>query len=97
VTAAVLSRAPGDAAWANADGGVIAPTIPIVAVGAIPPDLNIDALRHLELLRLDRIGEKRCNDTNGSTFSPAAVIFLQHIRWRTHRAGNETAARAFSM
>jgi hypothetical protein len=25
------------------------------------------------------------------------VIFLQHIRWRTHRAGNETAARAFSM
>jgi len=44
VTAAVLSRAPGDAAWANADGGVIAPTIPIVAVGAIPPDLNIDAL-----------------------------------------------------
>jgi len=111
VTAAVLSRAPGDAAWANADGGVIAPTIPIVAVGAIPPDLNIDALRHLELLGLDRIGgrrsrqhrcgcrhgEKRCNDTNGSTFSPAAVMFLQHIRWRTHRAGNETAARAFSM
>jgi hypothetical protein len=80
----VLSRAPGGAAWANADSGVIAPTIPIVAVGAIPPDLNIDALRHLELLGLDRIGgrrsrqhrcgcrhgEKRCNDTNGSTFKP---------------------------
>jgi hypothetical protein len=90
----VLSRAPGDAAWANADGGVIAPTIPIVAVGAIPPDLNIDALRHLELLGLDRIGGRRSRQHR---FSPAAVIFLQHIRWRTHRAGNETAARAFSM
>ena len=41
-----------DAVWANADGGVITPTIPIVAVGAVPPDLNIDALGHLELLGL---------------------------------------------
>ena len=50
--AAALSWADGDAAWANADGGVIAPTIHIVAVGAVPPDLNIDALGHLELLGL---------------------------------------------
>src|SRR5262249_19934314 len=50
--AAALSWADGDAAWANADGGVIAPTIPIVAVVAIPPDLYIDALGHLELLGL---------------------------------------------
>jgi hypothetical protein len=44
---AALSWADGDAAWADADGGVIAPTIPIVAVVtvvAVPPDLNIDAL-----------------------------------------------------
>src|SRR5438034_2065403 len=55
--AAALSWADGDAAWANADGGVIAPTIPIVAVGAVvavPPDLNIDALGHLEVLGLGR-------------------------------------------
>ena len=53
--AAALSWADGNAAWANADGGVIAPTIPIVAVGAVvavPPDLNIDALGHLEVLGL---------------------------------------------
>jgi hypothetical protein len=31
-------------AWANADGGVIAPTIPIVAVVAVPPDLNCHGL-----------------------------------------------------
>jgi len=37
--ASALSRANGDAAWANADGGVIAPTIPIVAVLAVQPDL----------------------------------------------------------
>src|SRR6266545_3597765 len=54
--AAALSWADGDAAWANADGGIIAPTVPIVAVGAvvaIPPDLNID-LGHLEVLGLGR-------------------------------------------
>jgi hypothetical protein len=54
--AAALSWADGDAAWTNADGGVIAPTIPIVAIGAVPPDLNIDALRHLEALGLGRSG-----------------------------------------
>src|SRR5438552_10861501 len=52
--AAALSRADGDAAWANADGGIIAPTIPIVAVVAVSPDLNIDALGHLEFLGLGR-------------------------------------------
>src|SRR6266498_1295446 len=52
--AAALSWADGDAAWANADGGVIAPTIPIVAVVAVPPDLNVDALGHLEVLGLRR-------------------------------------------
>ncbi len=48
--AAALSWADGDAAWTNADGGVIAPTIPIVAIGAVPPDLNIDAL-NIDALR----------------------------------------------
>ena len=52
--AAALSWADGDAPWANADGGVIAPTIPIVAVVAVSPDLNIDALGHLEFLGLGR-------------------------------------------
>ena len=45
--AAALSWADGNAAWANADSGVIAATVPIVAVVtivAVPPDLNIDAL-----------------------------------------------------
>jgi hypothetical protein len=45
--AAILPRADGDAAWADADGDVwvIPPaTVPIVAV---PPELNIDALGHL--------------------------------------------------
>jgi hypothetical protein len=56
--AAALSWADGDAAWTNADGGVIAPTIPIVAIGAVPPDLNIDALRHLEALGLGRSGRR---------------------------------------
>src|SRR5438552_8767386 len=57
--AAALSWADGDAPWANAYGGVIAPTIPIVAVVAVPPDLNIDALGHLEFLGLGRSGERR--------------------------------------
>ena len=50
--AATLSWADSDAASTNADGGVIAPTIPIVSVVAIPPDLNVDALGHLEFLGL---------------------------------------------
>src|SRR5256714_10687640 len=53
--AAALSWANSHATWANSDGGIIAPTIPIVvAVGAVPPDLNIDALGHLEVLGLGR-------------------------------------------
>jgi hypothetical protein len=44
--AAALSWADGYAPWANADSGTIAPTIPIVAVVPVPPDLNID-LCHL--------------------------------------------------
>jgi hypothetical protein len=43
----VFSRADPETTWANADR-VIMPTVPIVAVivtvGAIPPDLNVDAL-----------------------------------------------------
>ena len=55
--AAALSWANSHATWANSDGGIIAPTIPIVAIGAagaVPPDLNIDALGHLELLGIGR-------------------------------------------
>src|SRR6266498_4309495 len=57
--AAALSWADGDTAWANADGGIIAPTVSVVAVGAVPPNLNIDALGHLEFLSLGRSGERR--------------------------------------
>jgi hypothetical protein len=57
--AAALSWADGDAAWTNADGGVIAPTIPVVAVGAVPPDLNIDTLGHFEVLSLGGSGRRR--------------------------------------
>jgi hypothetical protein len=46
--AAALSWANSDTAWANANCGAIAPTLPIVAVVAVPPDLNINAY----LLRL---------------------------------------------
>ena len=44
VTAAALSWTDGDAAWANADGGALVPTIPIVAVVAVPP--NLTGTRH---------------------------------------------------
>src|SRR5438270_12460261 len=57
--AAALSWANSHATWANSDGGIIAPTIPIVAVGAVPPDLNIDALGHLEVLGLGRSSRRR--------------------------------------
>jgi len=54
--ATALSRADGDATWADADCIVIPPTVPIVAVivtvVAVPPDLNIDALC------LDRSGDR---------------------------------------
>src|SRR5205814_9000401 len=48
--AAALSWADPNATWADADGGVIASAVPIVAV-AVPPDLNIDS-GHLELFVL---------------------------------------------
>src|SRR6266542_198662 len=51
--AAVSPWANGHAAWTDADGGVT-PTIPIIAVVAVPPDLNVDALGHLEILGLGR-------------------------------------------
>jgi hypothetical protein len=38
--AAALSWADRDAPWANADSGTIAPTIPIVAVGTVPPEIE---------------------------------------------------------
>src|SRR5258705_10910567 len=53
--AAALSWADSDATWADANCGVgvIPPaTVPIVAVVAVPPDLNIDALGHLDALSL---------------------------------------------
>jgi hypothetical protein len=53
IHAAALSWADGDAAGANADGGVT-PTISIIPVVAVPPDLNVDALGHLEVLGLGR-------------------------------------------
>src|ERR1700736_4507581 len=58
---AALSWADGDTTWADANCGVgVVPpaTVPIVAVVAVPPDLNIDALGHLEALGLGRSGER---------------------------------------
>src|SRR3981189_2276974 len=57
--AAALSWADGDTirADANCGVGVVPPaTVPIVAVVAVPPDLNID-LGHLDALGLGRSGE----------------------------------------
>ena len=53
--AAALSWADGDTTWANANRSVgvevlaVEPLaiVPVVAVVAVPPDLNIDAVRHL--------------------------------------------------
>jgi hypothetical protein len=50
--AAILPRANGYAARADADSGVSITSV-AVAIIAIPPDLNID-LGHLEVLRLGR-------------------------------------------
>src|SRR5216683_3012184 len=65
--AAVLPWADGDTtcADANCDVVVVPPAVPIVAVAAVPivavvavpPDLNIDALGHLDALGLSRSGE----------------------------------------
>jgi hypothetical protein len=49
--ATAVSWADGDTPWADADSIV---TVPIVAVVAVPPDLNIDALGDLEVLSLGR-------------------------------------------
>src|SRR6266542_1833354 len=38
--ATAVSSADGDTPWADADSIVIPPTVPIVAVVAVPPDLN---------------------------------------------------------
>src|SRR6266403_1053520 len=59
--AAALSWADGNTtgAEANCGVGVVPPaTVPIVAVVAVPPDLNIDALGHLDALGLGRSGER---------------------------------------
>src|SRR5882672_7274012 len=59
--AAALSWADSDATWADANCGVgVVPsaTVPIVAVVAVPPDLNIDALGHLDALGLGRSDER---------------------------------------
>jgi hypothetical protein len=54
--ATAVSWADGDTPWADADSIV---TVPIVAVVAVPPDLNIDALGHLEVLSLGRSSRRR--------------------------------------
>jgi hypothetical protein len=53
---AALSWADGDTAWtdANCGVGVVPPTVPIIAVVAVPPDLNIDALSHLDAFGFGR-------------------------------------------
>src|SRR5258708_11446965 len=58
--AAALSWADGDTTWAHANCGVgvVSATVPIVAVVAVPPDLNIDALGHLDALGLGRSDER---------------------------------------
>src|SRR5260370_28450018 len=58
--AAALLWADGDAtgADANCGVGVVPATVPIIAVIAVPPDLNIDALGHLDALGLSRSGER---------------------------------------
>src|ERR1700686_1178004 len=73
--AAALSWADSDATWADANCGVgVVPpaTVPIVAVVAVPPDLNIDALGHLDALGLGRSGERgsrqhRCGCRHGKS------------------------------
>src|SRR6266404_8390084 len=58
---AALSWADSDAtcADANCGVGVVPPaTVPIIAVVAVPPDLNIDALGHLDALGLGRSDER---------------------------------------
>src|SRR6266404_2614929 len=58
--AAALSWADGDTTWAEANCGVgvVPATVPIVAVVTVPPDLNIDALGHLDALGLSRSVER---------------------------------------
>src|ERR1700730_11070358 len=73
--AATLSWADGDTTWADANCGVgVVPsaTVPIVAVAAVPSDLNIDALGHLDALGLSRSGERgsrqhRCGCRQGKS------------------------------
>src|SRR5947207_7249373 len=58
--AAALLWADRDATWADANCGVgvVPATVPIIAVVAVPPDLNIDALGHLDALGLGRSDER---------------------------------------
>jgi hypothetical protein len=78
--AAALSWTDTDTTWANANCGVGVvppPTVPIVAVVAVPADLNIDALGHLDALGLDRSNERgsrqqRCGCRHGKSD-------LQHV------------------
>src|SRR5258708_2273620 len=72
--AAALSWADGDTTWAHANCGVgvVSATVPIVAVVAVPPDLNIDALGHLDALGLGRSDERgsrqhRCGCRHGKS------------------------------
>src|SRR6202165_926118 len=82
--AAALSWADGDTTWADANCGVgIVPpaTGPIVAVVAVPPDLNIDALGNLDALGLGRSDERgsrqhRCDCRHGKSDLHVGVLGL---------------------
>src|ERR1700686_5482644 len=76
--AAALSWADGNTTGAEANCGVgvvpsaTVPIVAVVAVVAVPPDLNIDALGHLDALRLGRSEERgsrqhRCRCRHGKS------------------------------
>jgi len=70
--AAALSWADGDTTWADADGGVGVVPPATVSIVAVPPDLNIDALGHLDALGFGRSDERgscqhRCGCRHGKS------------------------------
>jgi hypothetical protein len=72
--AAALSWADGDTtgADANCGVGVVPATVPIIAVAAVLPDLNIDALGHLDALGFGWVDDRgsrqhRCGCRHGKS------------------------------
>src|SRR5207247_7920358 len=87
--AAALSRADGNTTWADANCsvGVVPATVPIIAVVAVPPDLNIDAdLGHLDAL-LDVLGLGRSNETGSRQHSCGC----RHGKSDLHHVGSSLA------